>query len=634
MIDRSMLLFCVILLVLSGHSPLWAQTADTLYITTTDATGKPLANVTINIENKHSLLSDNQGDAQLILKQKVQRPRQVVAYKRGYELSTWSFSEDVLEVILTRKNYKYLYGIVEDMQGKPMRNIEVVVQDSTDARYTKSTNAIGVFRMILPLSFGLDSDAAFTVAGRQIVQKSFLENDTAYVAILKTNLSTASTDMANERSEAVAPLTVAAADSTIERINNFYLNQSVADSLMMQAEVSQNIQGIIDDIAIDQQFLMEQNKRLEKDIEILNNKLDTIKDVSPERRMQLLAQLSQLENLLMENELLFKSSFKGSMSVIDRLRESVQNQQTRIENIEREKAMEREAYRQKIFIVTGIIIYLVLIISLFLFLLRKLRVKTAQLEKANHTINEVNANLEQVVAQRTEQLRETNKELDLFLYKSSHDLRRPLTTFLGLSNLVRNISDDGNIIQILDKIDLTAAQMDRLLRKLIHIHQINNKLQLESIDVGSIVDKLKDQFSAQLDRKRIDLQYSSDGVPIQADGEIIEIMLYHLIENSMAFGSKEANRQAVIVVDCSVNDGMAVLSVRDNGCGISKRIQADVFDMFYIGSQTSEGNGLGLYVVKKGAERLQSEVKLESAQDEYTQISILIPQIVLELAEH
>jgi signal transduction histidine kinase len=70
------------------------------------------------------------------------------------------------------------------------------------------------------------------------------------------------------------------------------------------------------------------------------------------------------------------------------------------------------------------------------------------------------------------------------------------------------------------------------------------------------------------------------------------------------------------------------ITVSDNGVGVSEEMKEKVFDMFYRGSNVSNGSGLGLYVVKKAVEKLKGTIQVESLLHEYTTFRIQIPTLV------
>ncbi|NJN26328.1 MAG: HAMP domain-containing histidine kinase [Cyclobacteriaceae bacterium] len=593
------------------------------------------------IDQNQPLLSDMQGEAFMISQTQISKPKSVVAYKRGYELSSWSYSDKLVEVMLNKKNYKFVYGIVENEQGVALQDMEVLVTDNQGLSFTRTTNQIGVFRLILPLDFRLNEATRFQIAGYEILNKSFLENDTAFVAIIKSRKVEAGLPQQNQGFARTIE-----AQSTIEDLENeddlenqlkdFYLNEKVQDSLLLQADISSSLEKMIDDIAFDHQFLLKQNQWLERDMRVLNQKIEDIAQLTPERKEQIAAQLRRLETLLLENEILFKTSFKGSMSTIENLRESLKAQEIRLVEIEREKEFAQKEFRRKLIIVTIIVLFLVAVLTVFTVLLQKLREKKKELEAANRTISDVNASLEVKVANRTALLQNAIKELDVFLYKSSHDLRRPLTTFFGLSSLIRVMSGDEKINEILDKINLTASQMDLLLRKLIHIHQINNSSKCQEIDFEALVLKIKTKFDDKLEKQDINMKLDiATDEPLYGDEEILEIIFTYLLDNSLQYGPIHG-MSLTIAIGFDVVDGRSMITFSDNGAGIVPDIKDKVFEMFFIGNTNSKGNGLGLYVVKKGVENMGGDITLESIPEQYTTFTISLPgrqSVQIRLAE-
>ncbi len=616
------ILVLFLLFSIAGFTSHFAQSQDTLFIVSKDVQGKILPGVTVVVDGL-PLLTNIEGATTMISPHNAQKPKKLVAYKKGFEISSWSYSDKVVEVLLNKKNYRFVYGIVENENGVSIQGTEVLVTDNKGMSFTRTTNQIGVFRLILPLEFQINSSTNYQIAGYTVLNTSFLENDTATVAIIKMKKIVADQPFNTFDQSHEAPHKL----DDMALIKDFYLSDEVQDSLLLEADLSTNLEKMINDIGSDQQFLLKQNKWLERDITILNQKLEDFSELPTERKAHLIVQLQLLENMLMENELLFKSSFKGSMGAIDKLRESLKTREEMLIEVERENELAQKKFNYKL--ITGglVMIVLIIVLTVYIILMQKLRHQKKELVQANQIISEVNASLEVKVANQTELLREAIKELDLFLYKSSHDLRRPLTTFLGLSSLIRLLSSDEKVSEILDKINMTATQMDLLLRKLIQVHQIMNGANYGQVDFKAMVLQLESEFEDRLKNAHaiIQLDFKS-GEPLIADPEIMKIVLTYLLDNSLQYALPVNSRKLIVTIGYEVVDEKALITFHDNGLGMNPEIKEKAFDMFFIGNTNSKGNGLGLYVVKKGVERMDGEITLESIPDQYTRFVIKLPK--------
>ncbi|GAB4330373.1 MAG: hypothetical protein OHK0038_04690 [Flammeovirgaceae bacterium] len=210
-------------------------------------------------------------------------------------------------------------------------------------------------------------------------------------------------------------------------------------------------------------------------------------------------------------------------------------------------------------------------------------------------------------------LNEKIQELDTFLYRSSHDFRRPLTTFMGLYQLAKLQISDPIAIELFAQVNHTAILMDKMLHKLMQLHEINrDDLTLEKTDIQDLLNRINTHFKNILSEKKVSFVLKIDDkiTPINTYPTILEILLENLIENAILFASPKCNGS---FVEISVNleeNGCFSFKVKDNGCGIEKEVLPQIFDMYYRGNENSQGNGLGLYVVNKAFQRLKAHYEI------------------------
>jgi signal transduction histidine kinase len=224
-----------------------------------------------------------------------------------------------------------------------------------------------------------------------------------------------------------------------------------------------------------------------------------------------------------------------------------------------------------------------------------------------------------------EKLQESNKELDMFIYRASHDLRGPILRIQGLTMITQRELDAAAQKLNIHRIELTAIEMGRLLSKLLNIHDIF-KEELEHSKVS--FDKLFEDVTKTLqpliweNTDFIQLNIQS-GVNFHSDHYLLKIILENLIENAIVF--RKNTTDLLVKVNVTTAGNFLVMNIEDNGVGISDQIKDQVFNMFYRGSEKSIGSGLGLYLVKKAIEKLQGEIILESSPLQYTNITVRLP---------
>ena len=256
-----------------------------------------------------------------------------------------------------------------------------------------------------------------------------------------------------------------------------------------------------------------------------------------------------------------------------------------------------------------------------------------ELQANNTAINNLNENLEKLIEQRTQNLHlsnaklsSLNEELDTFLYHSAHDLRRPLTNILGLLELAKMSEHSSETAEIFTYLNQTVLGMDSMLRKLISLSGMaEDKTVLERITFPELLTEIKNHLARLIEEKKVLwLEEIEDNLDFVSKKEPIRAILLNLIENSLIFARPEGAFVRILVRKEGKN---LYISVEDNGIGIIEDYHQKVFQMFFRGNILSQGNGLGLYIVRKAVEQLQGYVFLESQAEKGSRFSVKIPYV-------
>lgn len=255
----------------------------------------------------------------------------------------------------------------------------------------------------------------------------------------------------------------------------------------------------------------------------------------------------------------------------------------------------------------------------------KVKVRTEQIVKQKEEIELINNNLEDVVKERTaklsdtlHQLAETNKELDLFLYRSSHDLRSPLTSLMGLVGLGGMTLKEPESHEIMAKMNHIVTRMDKMLYRLQMVSYINTTEDTdEPIDFKKILHQIQTEYAELIKANGVDYKvHVQENIKYQAKPLLIKLILQNLIENAILF---HGNHSPYAYIDVTQEtDGWVTIEVKDNGTGIEERFANNIFDMYFRANENSQGNGLGLYVVKKAVEKLKGEINFETTWGKFT----------------
>jgi ligand-binding sensor domain-containing protein/signal transduction histidine kinase len=254
------------------------------------------------------------------------------------------------------------------------------------------------------------------------------------------------------------------------------------------------------------------------------------------------------------------------------------------------------------------------------------------IKEKNQQLEQYNATLESSVKERTEQLRqtfdnlaETNKELDQFVYRSAHDLKGPLARIIGLCYLGTLETTDPKIVELLKRMEVTTEEMSSKLSRLMRIHEFNTvELSLTKINYQELLNEVIGEIKAAYDCKDIEIKTIIDSDhQFKSDKELLKKLLKNLIENSVKYKDEQKQNRYVHIAVQSTNNLMEI-SIADNGIGIPQNQADRVFDLFVTATENIQGFGLGLYEAKLIARRLHGSIKLNYPDNGDTEFVITI----------
>ncbi len=225
-----------------------------------------------------------------------------------------------------------------------------------------------------------------------------------------------------------------------------------------------------------------------------------------------------------------------------------------------------------------------------------------------------------------EELKNANEELSTFIYKSSHDLKGPLCSILGLLNVAHADIKDKKAIHYLDMINEMTTKVDDILKALIQTMDMKeSNPNIEVINFENLIESTLNKFERNELFKRIDLKLNVENArPFYSDRQMLHSVLQNIIDNSIKY-QNPAVLYPILAIDVTDYADGVKINITDNGSGIDKKVQLKVFDMFYRGNNDSKGAGLGLYIVKNVVRKLNGRIQLESEKDRGTKFTITLP---------
>lgn len=277
--------------------------------------------------------------------------------------------------------------------------------------------------------------------------------------------------------------------------------------------------------------------------------------------------------------------------------------------------------------------------------------QTALLQTAHQDLQNLNANLEAMVIQRTQEYLETaetlrqlnaelersNQELQDFAHVASHDLQEPLRKIQAFGNLLEDeygvALGDGKAY--LDRMRIAASRMQRLINDLLTFARVTTRAQpfLET-DLNHVVQEAIDDLEASILANRGEIEVGP--LPtIEADPLQMRQAFQNLIGNALKFHRPEVPPHIKITAEVSneAGEGLAAereictIRVEDNGIGFDEKYLDRIFTVFQRlhGKGQYEGTGVGLAVVRKIVARHNGTITAQSLPGEGSTFRIVLP---------
>jgi light-regulated signal transduction histidine kinase (bacteriophytochrome) len=242
-----------------------------------------------------------------------------------------------------------------------------------------------------------------------------------------------------------------------------------------------------------------------------------------------------------------------------------------------------------------------------------------KLEQLNHTLQTKNEELEETARSLREAkvaAEEANRELEAFSYSVSHDLRAPLRSIDGFSQLLledcaESLNDNGR--NYLSRVRAAAQRMGQLIDDLLLLARVGRtELSRRRIDLSEIVRQVVEDLQNSDERPNAVVELEA-GVIAQADSRLMRIVFENLLGNAWKFTAKTAEPR--IAFGATHHEEGTVYFVRDNGAGFDMAYAHKLFAPFQRLHREAEfpGTGIGLATVRRIINRHGGRVWVESA---------------------
>jgi PAS domain S-box-containing protein len=250
-------------------------------------------------------------------------------------------------------------------------------------------------------------------------------------------------------------------------------------------------------------------------------------------------------------------------------------------------------------------------------------------ERAALAIENAKLYTEQVEARR--KVEDLSRLKDEFLSIASHELRTPVTSIKGYTQLAKMLIKEGDLATSEEYLDIALDQIDRMSRLILELLDVSRietgrlEIRREPIAWAHFVRDVVHRHHTAVSDRRFHVSVVDDSKSVIGDRDRLEQVLGNLLENAVKY-SPDGSDVTVTVED---RDGTFVTAVCDRGIGIPADELGQVFERFHRGRQVSSTNygglGLGLYITKQIIERHGGSIWVESREGQGTTFFFSLP---------
>ena len=657
-----LLFFCLLMFF---TIPSFGQEKHLVQVKTFDQQLRPFKNAEISINGKDYIKMNDKGIAFIELLDSELPLKSVKIKNDQLEAASWNYSKGIVEIVIRKKSYQMMQMVLKNPDNTPVSNTRIVFHGKKTL--TSITNGEGRFEIPLALDERM-TQTQFQVDGFNVVALTQSENENVITIepLLKADVAELPvvskkpektvdyfSDFDLSKLDSIQSLTVFYAvfknvsikdlsASAKQRVDAKFsqLVKQLQDSLRRNdvafigkisdsSFVSDDIENLLAQASVESRTLEAQREDFDAKMQMINEKMAAgIENLDSETRSRLISDITRLEMILTQNENRFYRNQNDYRQIINSLKEKffdLEDLENKLSESEAKRLEEQAQFRERLLITGSIIILFAILIVMLIWFGTKLRKQKVELERVNNEIKHINENLEGLVLERTRLLEEAHRELDTFLYRASHDLRSPVCSIIGLCNLATHFSNNETR-DILDKVVFTTSAMDRLLKKLQIISEINQPSNFSTINLREMIEAVT--YNCQNIIRKNSITFITNcpaHLEVSSYPTLIEAILSNLIENALFYTSLKDTNERKIELTAAIRDNHIHLTLHDNGIGIDNKIRDRIFDMFFKGHVFSKGNGLGLYIVQKSVQALDGNVAIESVPGQFTRFVVWIP---------
>lgn len=222
-----------------------------------------------------------------------------------------------------------------------------------------------------------------------------------------------------------------------------------------------------------------------------------------------------------------------------------------------------------------------------------------------------------------------------FTANVSHELKTPLTSISGYSELIENgMATEEDAKRFAAEIHKNARRLLTLINDILRLSELDvseenhTSVSYERVNLEAVARNCINMLELNAEKHEVSVELNSEPCYIQVNKQMMEELIYNLCDNAIRYNNRGG--KVVVQVHPGKESGQTELIVKDNGIGIPKEHQGRIFERFYrvdkSRSKSTGGTGLGLAIVKHIVSQHQAEMFLESESGVGTTIRILFKE--------
>lgn len=216
-----------------------------------------------------------------------------------------------------------------------------------------------------------------------------------------------------------------------------------------------------------------------------------------------------------------------------------------------------------------------------------------------------------------------------FIANVSHELKTPLAVMGNYATMLQqpNLSEEDRM-EYAKTISQSSRRLAQLITNILKLNKLENQQifpQLDTFDLGEQLCESLLQFEDIWEKKHLEIETDiEDDVRIRSDAELLSLVWNNLISNAVKFTPEGGTIGLTLQADAQ----WVTVSVRDTGCGIKPDVGQHIFEKFYQGdtSHATQGNGLGLALVKRVVDILQGKISVQSVYGQGSTFTVTFPR--------